>query len=71
MKISPVTRRDIIDALGAENINWSGRLEEPEFLSRLFDLMSLPSTDHRFADAAGDIWKHRVNNSDWNDDWVF
>ena len=30
------------------------------------------STDHRFEDAAGDIWQHRVNNpQDWDDDWVF
>ena len=71
MKISSVTRRDIIDALGAENVAWNGRLEESEFLSRLFDLASLPSTDGRFKDAAGDIWKHRVVNSDWNEDWVF
>lgn len=71
MKISPVTRRDIIDALVAENVVWNGRLEESEFLSRLFDLASLPSTDPRFKDAAGDIWKHRVVNSDWNEDWVF
>lgn len=71
MKISSVTRRDIIDALGAENVAWNGRLEESEFLSRLFDLANLPSTDGRFKDAAGDIWKHRVVNSDWNADWVF
>ena len=71
MKISPVTRRDIIDALCAENVAWNGRLEESEFLSRLFDLTNLPSTDGRFKDAAGDIWKHRVVNSDWNEDWVF
>lgn len=71
MKITAVTRRDIIDALVAEHVNWSGRLDEPKFLSRLFDLTNLPSTDHRFEDAAGDIWKHRVINSDWNDDWVF
>jgi hypothetical protein len=71
MKISQITRRDIIDALVAEHVIWSGRLEEQEFLSRLFDLTSLPSTDHRFKDASGDIWKHRVINSDWDDDWVF
>lgn len=71
MKISTITRKDIIDALVAENIRWNGRLEEQEFLSRLFDLTSLPSTDPRFGNAAGDIWKHRVINSDWNDDWVF
>lgn len=71
MKISQLTRRDIIDSMLAEKVNWCGRLEEPEFLSRLFDLQSLPSTDGRFDNAAGDIWQHRVNNYDWDDDWVF
>lgn len=71
MKISLLTRRDIIDSMVAEKMNWCGRLEEPEFLSRLFDLQGLPSTDTRFDNAAGDIWQHRVNNNDWDDDWVF
>ena len=71
MKISQVTRRNIIDAIAVEKVNWSGRLEEPQFLSRLFHLSDLPSYDRRFKDAAGDIWQHRVNNSDWEDDWVF
>ena len=72
MKITSITRRDILDSLVAENVSWNGRLEEPEFLSRLFDLSALPSTDNRFKDAAGDIWQHRVNNpEDWPDDWVF
>ena len=31
----------------------------------------MPSTDGRFRDAAGDIWQHRVNNSDGEEDWVF
>jgi len=71
VKISQITRRDIVDAISVEKINWSGRLEESEFLSRLFNLSALPSGDHRFKDAAGDIWQHRVNNFDWDDDWVF
>lgn len=71
MKISQVTRRDIFDSIIAERFAWSGRLEEPEFLARLFELQSLPSTDHRFDDAAGDIWQHRVNNFDWDYDWIF
>lgn len=71
MKISQITRRDIIDAIASEEINVYGRLEEPEFLSRLFDLNSLPSRDSRFHDMAGDIWQHRVNNFDWDEDWVF
>lgn len=71
MKISLLTRRDIVDSLFSEKINWCGRLDETEFLSRLYDLQALPSTDTRFKDAAGDIWQHRVNNSDWDEDWVF
>jgi hypothetical protein len=41
------------------------------FRLRLYNLGSLPSKDSRFADAAGDIWQHRVNNNDWDDNWVF
>ncbi len=69
--ISEITRRNIIDALILNKINWSGRLDEPAFLSRLYDLKKMATTDHRFSDAAGDIWQHRVNNYDWSDDWVF
>jgi len=72
MRISEITRRDIADAITIEKIVWSGRLEEPQFLSRVFDLGSMSSTDHRYKSAADDIWKHRVANpNDWNDDWVF
>jgi hypothetical protein len=71
MKISELTRRDIFDSMKIENVVWHGRLEETEFLSRLYDLSALASYDGRFNDAAGDIWQHRVNNNDWDDDWVF
>jgi hypothetical protein len=71
MKISELTRRDIFDSFALEGVHWSGRLEDPEFLARLFDLKKLPSLDARFKDAAGDIWQHRVNNDDWESDWVF
>lgn len=67
--ISELTRRDIFDFIRA-NIAWSGRLSEVEFLGRLYDLESLPSGDHRFSSFSGDIWQHRVNNNDWDDDWV-
>lgn len=52
---------------------WSGRLPEDDFLGRIYDLKRMPSTDYRteFNTAAKDIWKHRVMNSDWPDDWVF
>ena len=70
MKVSEVTRRDIFDALLVEGVSWSGRLEEPEFLSRLYDLRSMESNDSRFRSTYGDIWQHRVNNDDWEDDWI-
>lgn len=71
MQITQITRKDLFDAMTVEQVNWSGSLEEPEFLSRLYNLKELPSRDNRFPDAAGDIWQHRVNNWDWDDFWVF
>jgi predicted nucleic acid-binding protein len=80
-KISETTRQEIIDLINmgfcdpgtSENIriNWNGKLEESTFLSRIYDLSKMKSTDSRFSDATGDIWQHRVNNYDWDDDWVF
>jgi len=46
-------------------------MDEVSFLSRLYDLESLPSTDRRFKSASGDIRQHRQNNDDWEDDWIF
>jgi hypothetical protein len=47
-------------------------LEEPAFLKRVYpELDEMRSTDPRFKGATGDIWQHRVNNYDWDDDWVF
>lgn len=55
----------------AEGFWWAGRLSETDFLSRIFDLDQLESFDGRFSNASGDIWQHRVNNNDWEDNWVF
>ena len=70
MKISEVTRHDIFDALLVEEVGRSGRLEEPDFLNRIFDLRSMESYDGRFNSAYDDIWQHRVNNYDWKDYWL-
>ena len=65
--ITEITRRDIFDLFtyGIEHDElWDasthryyywGRLQEIDFLSRIYDLKSLPSYDDRFPDAAGDI----------------
>lgn len=71
MQITKATRRDIIDLFTLEKAHWAGRLEDTEFLGRLFNLETLPSTDHRFTNAEEDIWQHRVNNDDWMSNWVF
>ncbi len=64
-------RQDILDIYRLNQLSWSGELDEVEFLERIFDLKSLPSTDSRYKDAARDIWQHRINNDDWEDAWVF
>ena len=64
-KISQITRRNIFDILKIEDIWWAGKLDETEFLSRIYDLESMPSTDPRYENAVGDIWQHRINNYDW------
>ena len=71
MKISEFTRRDIFDFIRVEKINWNGELEEPDFLSRIYDFGNIQSTDSRFNDAYGDIWQHRINNDDWDIYWMF
>lgn len=71
-KISQITRRNIFDFIQVEGFWWSGRLEEIDFLSRMFDLERMESFDGRFPNASGDIWQHRVNNpNDWDDNWIF
>jgi hypothetical protein len=70
--ITQVTRRAIADILTL-SYHWSGALPEDDFLARLYDLDNMPSTDYRteYNTAKKDIWKHRVVNSDWSNDWVF
>lgn len=80
-KITEYTRQDIVDLLTSGYYDkknnkkiqyfWSGRLDEVTFLSRLYNLQQLESTDHRYKNAYGDITQHRINNWDWEDDWVF
>lgn len=69
--ISEVARRNLFDELRLRSTAWAGRLGEAEFLGRVFDLNSLPSYDHRQKTMAGDIWMHRENFRDWEDDWVY
>lgn len=82
-RISELTKRDIFD-LFQNGITISeffetkqivypyfGRIEELDFLKRIYDLKSLPSYDARFSDAEGDICQHTINNDDYPYGWVF
>ncbi|WFU42724.1 abortive infection family protein [Bradyrhizobium sp. CB82] len=69
--ISEITRRNLFDELRLRGTAWAGRLGESDFLGRVFDLSTLPSHDHRQKTMAGDIWMHRENFRDWDDDWVY
>jgi hypothetical protein len=47
--ISEITRADLLDWFIAAEVKWWGRLDEHQFLGRLYDLDSLPSTDSNIA----------------------
>jgi hypothetical protein len=70
-EITLITRQALADFFKSSGVNWSGRFEEPEFISRLYDLSRMPSTDRRCTSAAGDILTHRVSFNDWPNDWIF
>lgn len=71
MPITEITRRAIIDELILGDHWWAGRLEEPDFLARIYPINDMESHDRRFDSAYGDVWQHRVNNHDWTHDWIF
>lgn len=71
IKITDVTRQHIADEMAMRNIWYHGNQNEPDFLTRLFDLKHLPSRDYRYSNAYDDIYQHMVNNSDWDPDWIY
>lgn len=82
-RITEITKRDILDLFrnGLEiddlfetktvKYYYFGRLDEIDFLKRIYDLKKISSNDSRFKDAEGDIWQHTVNNDDYPFCWVF
>lgn len=70
-RISLVTRRRMADWIALSKLPWAGSLDEPDFLARIYDVRSMPSTDDRFTNAFQDIYQHQVRNYDWGDGWVF
>lgn len=81
-RITDITRRDIyqifrdgITENGFIDIQikypYYGRLEELEFLERLYNLDEMESKDSRYSSARGDIVQHTINNDDFPYCWVF
>lgn len=70
MRVTEITRAAILDQLLLAPRPFHGRMDLVAFLKRIWDLSSMPSTDVRFNDAAGDIWQHMVNNDDWTYEYL-
>lgn len=70
--ITSLTRRNIFDFMSMERVAWAGRLDEPDFVVRVWpNANDLASYDTRFKGALADIHQHRINNYDWEADWIF
>lgn len=81
-RITEITKRDIYEMFrhgiaddGPFNINieypYYGRLDEIEFLERLYNLQEMKSNDPRYSNAREDIVQHTINNDDYPYCWVF
>lgn len=68
MEFSAELRKAILRNVARNDLTWSGKVDAPNFYGGFFDLENLPSSDSRFTNAAGDMWQHTVNNSDWSDE---
>jgi hypothetical protein len=68
MEFSIELRKALLRNVARNGLTWSGAVDAPTFYGQFFDLETLPSSDSRFPNAAGDMWQHTVNNSDWSDD---
>ena len=80
-KITNVTKREIFDLFRYgldigfidERVHYTyhGRLSEIEFLKKLYPLEKMESQDSRFKNFEGEIIQHRINNDDYEDNWIF
>lgn len=82
-RITRVTKRDIFNLFnsGIDESNWLidevihypyyGRIEEVDFIKRLYNLKNIKSNDDRFDNAEDEIWQHTINNDDYPKNWIF
>lgn len=71
--LPPVQQRSLFKALvdksAFENLRQSFRILD--LISRIWDIDLLPSTDTRFKTMRGDIQQHYLNNTDWDEEYLF
>ncbi len=60
MKVSRSTKQNIIDYLLMRGNPFHGEMEIIQFLNRIWDLSSLPSTDNRYPNMERDLKQHIV-----------
>lgn len=82
-RLTELTKRDIYelfrdgyveeDLFLAQRVEYPyyGRMDEIEFLERIYDLGSMASYDSRYSNAKDDIIQHTVANDDYEYCWVF
>lgn len=74
IKLSKKLKNDILNVIISQE-NSFGDLSSGDgildFLSKIWDLRIMPSTDGRYNDAYGDIYQHMVNNDDWDYEYLF
>lgn len=66
MNISESTRSNIIDHLLMRPEPFHGKLGIIEFLNRIWNLSSMPSTDYRLTNMEADVHQHMVAFDDWS-----
>lgn len=72
IKLTNKTKNELFIALQNEEFLFhTGHENYMNFLNSIWDLKAMPSDDHRFSDAYGDIVQHTINNDDWNFDYLF
>lgn len=71
--LPPVQQRSLFQALidkgGFDTIKQTSRMLD--FIAKIWDIDLMPSTDPRYQTMRGDIQQHYINNTDWDEHYMF
>ncbi len=68
--ISELTLQSVLSTILSSRQPFHGKLDMLDFLSRIFLLDKMPSTDGRFKTAREDIIQHMIANADWDEGFL-